>query len=133
METAEKTPLSVVNEFFDALLRNDIAAVRATLADDVVWHQPGDHPLAGSFRGADVALAAMAEFPGRSGGTFHVDHFDRMATNEMVAVTFHLTAQREGREPLDLHGVDLIRVVDGLIAEAWVFSNDVEAENAFWR
>jgi hypothetical protein len=131
--TENETPLAVVHEFFDGLLANDIARVRATLTDDVVWHQPGDHPLAGSYVGADVVLSAMGEFPARSEGTFRVEHLDRMATGNLVAVTFRLTARREGRAPLDIRGVDLIRVEHGKIAEAWVFSSDVEAENKFWR
>ena len=41
----------------DAFRAGDQAAVAALIAEDVVWHVPGAHPMAGEIRGRDALMA----------------------------------------------------------------------------
>jgi ketosteroid isomerase-like protein len=52
----------------DAFRAMDFIAVRSLIADDVVWHVPGDHQMAGEIRGLD-ALIASARWGSRSTST----------------------------------------------------------------
>jgi predicted SnoaL-like aldol condensation-catalyzing enzyme len=67
-----------------------------------------------------------------SRGTFAIDRVESlMANGDLVAATIHFVAEREGAS-LALDGVDLLRVVDGLIVEVWLFGADQDVEDAFW-
>ena len=48
-----------------------------------------------------------------------------------VAVELGFQAQRSGMQ-LAQQGIDLLRIEDGRIVEARLFSSDQEAEDAFW-
>ncbi len=54
-----------------------------------------------------------------------------MGNGELVAASIHFSARREGAV-LDQDGVDLLKVVDGQIVEAWLFSSDQPGEDNFW-
>ena len=41
----------VVRELYEARARRDWSAVRPLLAEDVVWHEPGDEDYSGDYRG----------------------------------------------------------------------------------
>ncbi|WP_434599685.1 nuclear transport factor 2 family protein [Streptomyces sp. A5-4] len=69
---------------------------------------------------------------GHSGGSFRLVQQDVMVNGGLVAVTVRFSAARAGREPIDMDGVDVLRVTDGKIAEMWLFSAAQDAEDAFW-
>ncbi|WP_202865827.1 nuclear transport factor 2 family protein [Kribbella turkmenica] len=54
--------LAVARKYVDAVVAKDFGAVAGLLADDVVWHQPGENRLSGTHRGAGAVnqlLGAM--------------------------------------------------------------------------
>ena len=48
----QSTTLTVAQRYADAVAAKDFATVAGLFADDIVWHQPGSHRLAGTHRGA---------------------------------------------------------------------------------
>ena len=44
----------------DAFRARDFDAIRSLVADDVVWHVPGRHPMAGEIRGLDALVAWLS-------------------------------------------------------------------------
>ena len=46
-----------IRELYDARARRDWVAVGAVLAEDVVWHEPGEEDYSGDHRGRDAVLA----------------------------------------------------------------------------
>jgi ketosteroid isomerase-like protein len=54
-----------------------------------------------------------------------------MGNGEMVAASIHFSGRRDGKS-MSMDGVDVLRIVDGTIVEAWLFSSDQAAENDFW-
>ncbi|MEV6287501.1 nuclear transport factor 2 family protein [Kribbella sp. NPDC051770] len=124
--------VKVVQEYFDALAAKDFAKVGGYLADGIVWHQPGANQLSGDKRGADAVNAMIGAMMEISQGSFELAlTAPPMGNGDLVAAKIHFSAQRKGAV-LDQDGVDLLKVADGQIVEAWLFSADQPAEDTFW-
>ena len=124
--------IQIVRSYFEAVARGDIGALNDLIADDLVWHQPGQHALAGTHNGKDGLFALLGQFMERSGGTFKIDAVGTlMANGDLVATTLHFEASR-GDAAMAMSGIDLLRLKGGKIAEVWLFSEDQAAEDRFW-
>jgi ketosteroid isomerase-like protein len=44
----------------EAFRQGDLDAIASLIAEDVVWHVPGDHPEAGDWEGRDRVLQLLA-------------------------------------------------------------------------
>ena len=126
------TPLAVITTYFDALEAGDFAAVAATFADDIVWHQPGANRFSGVHRGSAAVGEMIGGMMTVSEGTFTLRrNAPLMVNGDLVAAPVHWAAKRSGAE-MDGVGVDLMRVADGKVAEVWLFTADPAEEDAFW-
>ncbi|MFC0622485.1 nuclear transport factor 2 family protein [Kribbella deserti] len=124
--------VAVATEYFDALAAKDYAKVAGFFADDLVWHQPGANQFSGTHQGADAVNAMIGAMMGVSQGTFALSvRAPLMANGDLVAASVRFTGQRDGAT-LNGDGIDLLRIADGKIVEAWLFTEDQDAENAFW-
>lgn len=124
--------ITTVRRYFDALAVNDLDTVAALLSPEVVWHQPGANRFSGLKTSRDDVFAMIGGMMEVSRGTFRIDRVHAlMANGDLVAATIHFVAERDGAT-LALDGVDLLRVVDGVIVEAWLFGADQQAEDDFW-
>ena len=75
------------------------AALRALLADDVVWTIPGASPIAGTFRGVDEVLAYFARRRDLASGTFRMHRRDVLVgTTDRICALTDGTATLSGRE-----------------------------------
>ena len=66
------TNLEIFNAYNQALIAGDFPGVFETMADDIVWHQPGNHSISGSVVGKDQLWAHLATFAEKTNGTFKV-------------------------------------------------------------
>lgn len=132
MTTVHTTPMDAVSAYGAAMAAGDLDGVRAVLADDAVWHQPGANPLSGDHVGPDAILAHLARFMQLSHGTFTLETESAVPAGDLVVTTIRFAAQRDGLTPLDQRGADVFRVADGRIAEVWLISEDQATEDAFW-
>ena len=107
------TNLEIFNAYNQALIAGDFPGVFETMADDVIWHQPGTHSISGTVVGKVVT-------------NWVSDNKDLIAAN----VTF-LGTRADGTE-LNMNGIDLFRIEDGKIKEVWLFSSDQAEEDSFW-
>ena len=111
------TNLEIFNAYNQALIAGDFPGVFETMADDIVWHQPGTHSISGTVVGKDKLGPHLATFAEKTSGTFKVvsnwvsDNKDLIAAN----VTF-LGTRADGTE-LNMNGIDLFRIEDGKIKE----------------
>ena len=126
------TPLEVVQLYFDALDRGDMATVGSLFADDSVWHQPGGNRFSGQHAGpAGIGelITAMMEV---SGGTFRVTRAGApMVNGSLVAVPVRFRGMREGAS-MDMGGIDLLTVENDKIVRVDLFSDNGPTEDAFW-
>jgi ketosteroid isomerase-like protein len=124
--------VKVVQDYFDALAAKDFAKVGGYFADGIVWHQPGANQLSGVHEGAGAVNAMIGRMMEISQGSFELAlTAPPMGNGDLVAASIHFSARRDGAV-LDQDGVDLLKVVDGQIVEAWLFSADQLGEDAFW-
>jgi hypothetical protein len=49
--------LDKIQAFFTAYAKKDVAAVKAVMANDIIWRIPGRHPLAGPKHGVAEVMA----------------------------------------------------------------------------
>lgn len=124
--------IDIAKSYIHAAQTGDQALLGKLLSPDVVWHQPGNNRFSGTHRGMPAVGAMLGGMMVASGGTFTIsraDHF--MANGDWVAINLEFKAQREGMQ-LSQPGVDLLRIENGKIVEARLFSGDQDQEDAFW-
>lgn len=122
----------VIARYGAAMTAGDMDALRSTLSNHAVWHQPGENQLSGDHAGPDAILAHLGRFMELSGGTFTLSTESVAEAGALVATTVHFTASRPDHADLDQHGVDVFRVDGDQIAEVWLVSEDQAAEDRFW-
>lgn len=124
--------LDTVRAYFTAIRTGDMDTVATSLAEDVVWHQPGAHRFSGDHAGRDAVFAILGQMMQVSAGSFAIDQVHAlMASGDLVAATIHFQGEREGAS-MSMDGVDVLRIADDKIAEVWLFSADQPAEDLFW-
>ena len=101
------------------------------VSEDVVWRRPGRAKSAGETRGRDAFLAGLALALSPSGGGYHIDLHDVLASDDHVAALFSLHGQRRGRE-LQIRLIVLFEVRDGQVVRATDFADDTLAFEKFW-
>jgi ketosteroid isomerase-like protein len=128
----DQTPAAVTALYFDALGRGDVPAAMALLSPDVVWHQPGANQFSGGHSGIDGVGSLLGGMMEASQGTFQLAVTGpAMVNGEFVAVPVRFSGKRADVS-MDMSGVDLLTVLNGKISEVRLFSEDGQAEDAFW-
>ncbi|MBF0709932.1 MULTISPECIES: nuclear transport factor 2 family protein [unclassified Gemella] len=126
------TNLEIFHSYNNALIEGDFPAVFETMADDIIWHQPGNHSTSGVKVGKEVLGAHLASFAEKTNGTFKVVTNWVSANDNLVAANVTFLGTRTDGEGLNMSGIDLFRIENGKIKEVWLFSSDQEVEDAFW-
>jgi ketosteroid isomerase-like protein len=108
----------VVRDLYDARARRDWEAVRVLVADDIVWHEPGDEDYSGDYRGREAVVGLLKKLLAVTGGTFELVPEAFLTTVEHTAVLVRWSAEREGRRS-EGNEIAVYRLRDREIAEAW--------------
>ena len=120
---------TIVREFIDALYtRGDLSAVDRYLAEDYVDHNPpmGVSPDREGWRTAGGMIRAACP-------DWHSDLHRLVAEGDIVAEHFTASGTHLGTllgvpptgRTLTLHGVNIFRIADGLVAERWAQLDDL--------
>ena len=128
---AEHPNLATFRSIYSAFTTGDMNTLATFFAEDVVWHTPGRHRLAGSYKGRDAAFASFAEEFELSGGTYSVEVRDVFANDDHIVALLHATAEREGKR-LDQGYAIVFEVRDGIVRAAWEVWKDQPSVDAFW-
>lgn len=130
--SAPPSALTVATEYVQALVAGDVAGAMTRLSPQVQWHQPGQNPFSGVHRGPEAVAAVVGGMHQISGGTFRLELTgEPMVNGPLVACPVRFAGERKG-DRLDMAGVDLLTVQDGLITQVHLFSEDGAAEDRFW-
>jgi hypothetical protein len=122
----------LLRSFFDALGRRDVPAAFVLIAPDTVWRFPGrEGQLAGEHKGPAAILEFLGKVMALTGGTFHLEPKDVLASETRAAFLFRGTGTREGRT-LDNLTCLVAEVRDGKIVRFDEFVWDGYAVDAFW-
>ena len=119
-------------ELYRAVGAGDLSAASHFLDAGVVLHVPGTHPLAG----AHVGRMAFARFSERTRAPTvageQIDVLDVLEGDDHVAVYCRVRAARPNGAELDNTTVHLLRIVGGVVTEAWLHNWDDVAVDRFW-
>ena len=121
-----------VSQFYTALAQGDFETVGALLSDDLVWHQPGQGALSGTYNGKQKVFAHLERMAQLSNGTFAIDQVDYVTENGDLVVAAVAFAVSASGYSMEMKGVDLFRFEDGLIKEVWLFSERIDEEDRVW-
>ena len=122
----------IAREYFQAIQTGDMATLGKLVDEKVVWHQPGSNQFSGERRGRGAVFEMLGAMMQCTAGTFAIDKVHSiMGNGEMVAASIQFSARRDGKS-MSMDGVDVLRIKDGAIVEAWLFSRDQAAEDEFW-
>jgi hypothetical protein len=116
----------------EAFSRSEFDALASYLADDVVWHVGGNHPLSGDYHGRDAVLEYCRKAQEWAGGTLHGEPIEILASDRHAGVFNHITADHEGRT-LDIVLAQAIKLDSrGRWTEYWALADEQDAVDAFW-
>ena len=116
---------------YEAFEKGDLDTLRGIFADDIVWHSPGNGPLAGDYRGIDHVFGLFAKVAELSGGTLRNDVHDVLANDEHAVALVTVRGEREGKTLEDLQS-HVFHVSDGRVTEVWLEAFDLYANDEFW-
>jgi uncharacterized protein len=105
----------------DAFRSGDMAALSDLVADDVVWHVPGTHAMAGKVEGR----AALLEFLGRTRAKgFWLTEDDVWGNDRHVCALSVMGARRAGVD-VQTRVVSVFEYRDGRQIERWFYPDDL--------
>ena len=125
-----RTIAAVVRQLTAALATRDAATISSLLSDDIVYHFPGDNPLAGTFHGREAVMGFFRSFRA------HLDARPENDTHDVLSSEAHgsdlstVSATRGGRH----HSWRVIRIyhfTEDRISEIFVTVDDQAALDAF--
>jgi ketosteroid isomerase-like protein len=109
------------------------APLRALLADEIVWHVPGQNAIAGVYEGVDSVMAYFARRRDLAARTFRMHPGELLAgQGDHVAVLTDGTAVIGGEERR-WSTVGLYRLAGEQVAACWLLPLDVAVFDAVWR
>lgn len=106
----------------DAFRANDLTAVASLISEDVVWHVPGSHSMAGEIRGRDALIAWLGQLPSRG---FWLRELEVFGNDRQVCAISVMGASREGFD-VSTRVVSVITYDAGKQTERWMYPDDPE-------
>ncbi|MGH2729268.1 MAG: nuclear transport factor 2 family protein [Actinomycetota bacterium] len=130
---AEHPNVARLKKGYDAFASGDLDALKGLFADDILWHVPGNNPLAGDYKGQDEVFGFFAKIAQETGGTFKLELHDVLANDEHAVVLVRVSAERNGKRLDGEPGVQVFHTnPDGKTTEFWGFSQDSAKIDEFW-
>jgi len=112
----------------DAFRAADLDVVESLVAPEVVWHVPGDHPMAGTIEGREALLAWFARLKGIG---FWIVECDVFASDQHVCAVSTMGARRDDVD-VQTRVISIFRYRDGRQVERWLYPDDTAAWNAIF-
>ena len=124
--------IELVKTYFNSIQTGDLETLGSLVAKGIVWNQSGENKFSGQHNGSEAVLALIGGMMEVSGGSFKIDIARAvMGNGSKVATTAKFSGQRDGAS-MSMNGVDNLTFKDGQIVEAWLYSKDQAAEDAFY-
>ena len=113
----------------DAFRARDSEALAQLIANDVIWHVPGNSPLAGEIHGIDALFEWFDRLHQVTNGTFGLREHDVLATDDHVVALSDMSSERDGRR-VSVNVVSVMHFRDGRQLERWFHPSDPVAYDA---
>jgi ketosteroid isomerase-like protein len=129
MTTGEHPNVAAYQRTVDAFRAGDLDTVRSLVAEDVVWHVPGRHPMAGEIRGLNELIAWLARV---SELGFTIREHDVFGNDEHVCALSYMGARRPGVD-FETRVTSVFHFRDGKQVERWMYPEDIAAWEAIFE
>ena len=130
---SERRNIELIRELYEARARNDIAAIRSVLDENVVWHEPElETEHTGDLRGSEAVLAMIEEARRITDGTFSLVPQQIVANGEHAVALIDWSATQGGKR-LEGKEVAVYRVRNGKVVEAAFHQDNPEKDREFWE
>ena len=113
----------VIRAYVSSFARGDIQTAKNYLADDIVYHVGGGHPLAGDYRGKDDVLKFFKDRSLRTGETFQVAPHDLLA-NDTHGVGLSKVTVKRNDKTFEWNVITVYHVSGGKVTECWITDAD---------
>jgi len=126
---AEHPNVEATRSAIEALMKGDLETMAAGIADDAVWHVPGNHAWSGDYRGkADIVgrFQRMAE----AGLSTAVEEIHDVVGNDEHVVAMVRFAITTPAGSVTQSSVWIFHVADGKAVEFWARNEDQGAIDA---
>ena len=121
----------LVRRGYDAFANGDLASLEDLMDPTVLWHEPGQSPVGGDYKGRRGVVELLTKLRELSGGTCSFDLVDVLATSDRAVALHELTARR-GDRVLDMASAVEFEIHQNKITEVTVYHDDSYAFDAFW-
>jgi ketosteroid isomerase-like protein len=112
-----------------AFRAGDISMIQTLIDEEVVWHIPGDHPMAGDVTGVDALMSFLTRL-GDIG--FSLQEHDVFGSDAHVCALSEMGATRPGTE-VSTRVVSIFHFRDGRQVERWIYPEDMTAWNSIFE
>jgi ketosteroid isomerase-like protein len=129
----EHPNIELVRRGYEAFASGDMAWMNENLAEDVVWHTPGNNPGSGEFAGRDAVIGSFGRLFGATGGTFKLAVHDVVGNDQHVVGLATFSAQGPDGEAFESRGVNVFHVENGKAKEVWLYNEDTTVADAFFN
>jgi ketosteroid isomerase-like protein len=121
----------IAREAFDAMARGDVDWLQAHMHPDVVFHQGGRFPTAGTYEGRDAVFGHMMEFFALVDFSMKIAVHDIAATDDHAVSLVQVSIDYQGRH-LDFDEAHVWHIRDGVATEMWGVPKDPYAVDEFF-
>lgn len=121
----------LIGKFYKAAGAGDAAAIKDLFSPRIVWHEPGQSPVSGDYKGIQEFVGLFAKTFELSGGTFQLEVHDVLASDDHAVGLVTASAKREGKTWSD-NQVNVFHFEEGKITEFWNHPGDLYAKDEFW-
>ena len=128
MNTAEHPNVTAYLKTVDAFRDRDFDTIRSLVAEDVVWHVPGRHPMAGEIRGLDELVAWLGRL---NEFGFTIREHDVFGNDEHVCALSYMGARRPG-VVIEIRVTSVFHFRAGRQVERWMYPDDAAAWDAIF-
>ena len=120
---AEHPNAVFARDAFDAIAGGDVQWLEAHMHPDVVFHQGGRFPTAGTYSGRDAVFAHMMEFFALVDFSMKIAVHDIAATDDHAIALVKVSVDYDGRH-LDFDEAHIWHIRSGLATEMWAVPSD---------
>jgi len=121
-----------VRSALDAYNSGDLETLGSFLADDILWHVGGDHPLSGDYQGRDSVLAYCARTLELTNGTLRGEPVEILVGDHHAGIFNRIRGERDGRT-LDVVLAQAVTFdTNGRWTEYWALADQQDDVDAFW-
>ncbi|TFG68393.1 MAG: nuclear transport factor 2 family protein [Thermomicrobiales bacterium] len=129
MSASEHPNATIYRRTASALRAGDLATLATFLDPDVIWHIPGDHPMAGDVIGREAVIAFLGVLKGYG---FWLTEHDVLANDAHVCALSQMGIRRPTVD-IETRVVSIFHYRDGRQAERWFFPDDTAIWDRFFH